>query len=1209
MSKGQEILNNEEVEFLLGSSGSAAKKETVQAQSAQQAVTMRGDLDQMPLTDVFQTLGMNKMEGVLRLANPVEQRVVYFHNGNLRILLPARQLLRRLGQQLIQAGLVDGEGLRSALLEQRKTQAPLDEVLVQSGRVDQAQIEQILAVQVSEELFGLFTWTHGTFEFWKGPPQDPGLAEKLEKCHEFEINSLLLEVARRSDEWEGILATLGNLDEVPVRCVDAAPEDLDESLRAVFDAIDGKHSYRELADLTVLSLFDAARAARVLVEQGLVARATDQQLLDLAKQHLEQGHPKIALVLARTIADRANAPGEERPVAFVRELAAVLRGADEPKAAAGVLLESAQLQSDAQLAMQLAQEARTICPRELAVLSFLRTTMMAHLRPDAPELRQITLDLLDGLLADGDVDRAFTVVEETRQIGHYAPPIMVRESRAFAKRGDRDSAVRVMLEAANGFAGLGDRRQQLELLELAYRLDRSRKDVHKQIQQLRSTPKKRAIRLASSIAAGILVLAGGATWIGSMLEDRRIAGAEAQVEAALHEGRIADAVRVYDEVAEAAADHPRLETLRQRVRTAETEHLAATRERVRHEAADRLQQAAQFVAQGDLPAAFELYASMSNDEELKVEAESAANTRVDGLVRALTDAAIKLPDLLPPPPSDLMDAQRISETVATLRRIAPPDLQKAAAAIQRLEQTGAFPAALPEQKRKQLGEAATRARAVLERSGQLLAAYETASNRSDEQRRLDPLFKKALDAERRLDLESALASYQQLAASGANTPQLAQHFQTKTRQLQAVLAALSRLRAATAAGDFKTASKEHVAMQRQFPELQLQKLVKLPVHVRTSMPGATVRWNGEEIGKTPLLATYAPGAEIEVDVRLERFQPVRMDLPSNHGGALDLVLQLQQDGGFEASAVVDQPLAWTPERSFAVDRSGAVLAIDHEKGSQVWRRELGDGIGQLQAPRTGRGIVVVTSLDAPTTALAQEDGAIRWQRDDLRSEWPPAVLDGRVAVATSSDEVLLLDPANGSELGRARFPSPVAGELVNDLTVFAAPLRDGRVALYDAKTMDVRWTTSSPLHGASLAFTDAGIVAQDEAGVVTMLDLQTGKPIWTRDLAGTPTGRPAFAQGRVVAVFDDRIAVLAAADGAAIATIDKGATPWTGSAHAIGDYVAVATRDESVQVFAVGETAPRLCFAGGRDAMLAGDRRQSVAMASGRRIAVFQKLP
>src|SRR5262245_43629798 len=170
MENRREILNNEEVEFLLDSSAAAEGKtqETPAKPGAQLVATMRGDLEQMHLADIFQTLGLAKMEGLLRVCNPVEQRLVYFNGGSVKILVPPRAATRRLGQRLVQAGVLDGEQLRLALLEQRKDHRPLGEILVSGGYVPERQIEDMVALQVTEELFGLFTWEHGEFEFFKG---------------------------------------------------------------------------------------------------------------------------------------------------------------------------------------------------------------------------------------------------------------------------------------------------------------------------------------------------------------------------------------------------------------------------------------------------------------------------------------------------------------------------------------------------------------------------------------------------------------------------------------------------------------------------------------------------------------------------------------------------------------------------------------------------------------------------------------------------------------------------------------------------------------------------------------------------------------------------------------------------------------------------------------------------------------------------------
>ena len=83
--------------------------------------TMGGDLEQIRLTDVLQTLALSKMEGVLRLCNPLQEQHVFYSEGHVQVRAPRRHVVRRLGQSLLRAGLLDVETLRRALTEQRRT--------------------------------------------------------------------------------------------------------------------------------------------------------------------------------------------------------------------------------------------------------------------------------------------------------------------------------------------------------------------------------------------------------------------------------------------------------------------------------------------------------------------------------------------------------------------------------------------------------------------------------------------------------------------------------------------------------------------------------------------------------------------------------------------------------------------------------------------------------------------------------------------------------------------------------------------------------------------------------------------------------------------------------------------------------------------------------------------------------------------------------
>ena len=201
--------------------------------------------------------------------------------------------------------------------------------------------------------------------------------------------------------------------------------------------------------------------------------ATAEQLLKAAQGHLELGHAKNALMVAHTLRSRAG----KQPLHIVRALASLLRSCNEGGLACLTALEAAQQQSDPQLALDLAREACSHNPHDLAAMSFLRTTMMAHLPPDSPELEATTLQLLDGLLGDGDADHVLQLVEEIEQLGTKTPAVLLRQARALAKKKEIEHAVSVFVQAAEAFSDAGDRARQVGSYELALRLEIGRAHV------------------------------------------------------------------------------------------------------------------------------------------------------------------------------------------------------------------------------------------------------------------------------------------------------------------------------------------------------------------------------------------------------------------------------------------------------------------------------------------------------------------------------------------------------------------------------------------------------------------------------------------------------------------------------------------------------------------------------------------------------------
>jgi outer membrane protein assembly factor BamB len=165
---------------------------------------LKGNLSTVNLADVFQVLSRGNSTGLLRIQAPEGPRFVEIQNGTISIAgRSAGRIL--LGDLLLSRGLLDEARLESALQVQRETNKLLGQVLMEQQLVPLESLQEALRFQVEEEVCELFTLGKGEFDFLAGAALDAKIAPGggLVKLN-IDPNSLLLEAARRADEWKAI---------------------------------------------------------------------------------------------------------------------------------------------------------------------------------------------------------------------------------------------------------------------------------------------------------------------------------------------------------------------------------------------------------------------------------------------------------------------------------------------------------------------------------------------------------------------------------------------------------------------------------------------------------------------------------------------------------------------------------------------------------------------------------------------------------------------------------------------------------------------------------------------------------------------------------------------------------------------------------------------------------------------------------------------
>ncbi|MCB9878479.1 MAG: PQQ-binding-like beta-propeller repeat protein [Planctomycetes bacterium] len=1177
MTDNRELLNDAEVDFLLSGAAEATTKVGASLEDGNQTVTMRGDLHQISLADIFQTLSMAKMEGVLRVRNPLEERQVFCSDGYVQILVPGRLTLRRLGQRLIQAGVIQPEQLRSALLEQRKEKLPLGELLVRSGTVSQEQIDDIVGMQVAEDLFSLFTWQNGSFEFFKGDPVPEAVRATFADCPQYEISSLLLEVARRSDEWQTILETIRDLDEIPIRIADPAnADDLEPEHRDVLAGADGRSTYRQIAEQTTQGLFDAARAARDLVRGGILAPIDDAGMIAVAHALAAEGEKRRAVVLVQTLSDR---PGD-RELEVVQSMAQVLELAGERRFAGIMLLQAAQQCPDAARAIELARSARKLVPHDPGALSFLRTTLIAHDRPDSPELEKVTLDLLDALI-DGDVlPVALELIEDSKRTGTCNLQILTREARARQKSRDAEGAIQVLFELAAGYQELGNRQKTIEAYETILRLDRTRREAQKALTLLRRTRVGRLVRAAAGLLSLLLVGGMGVVWWRQHSFEESLQQATAELTGLLEQGDRATARAHLEQWRVALGDCEAIDDLASRVAFAEATESARLDKMRRVRVHEQLAAAAQALDAGEVQQAMQLYAESAREPGLEREVQDVVVRRLQALADRLQACAERLPGRMPPPPEQLFDRKLLAANQGELQQAVPLTLIRAHAELVTLLDAGTRDL-LDGALLRRLQDVVRASAAPIAEARRLHEAYAAAMTRGAAELRLDPLFKAAVAKEAEHAFAEALQLYRQLEQQETGDAEMRAHFRDRVARNATIVRLLAELQTATDAGDFQAAQQHLRALRTAFPDVPFAQLVRLPLQITSVPTGATVWCDDRELGHTPLLLARCPADETRLRITAAGYADHEQTIRDDGVASVQAALVLQARYRWQHDSAIDVAPALTDDGSLiCVDRSGTVLRVAQD-GAVRWRVQTNDLSGLLTAPRIDQGQALVASLDGELRSIDLATGAVSWHLADLPCETAPVLVGHTLLLATTDRRLHAVALDERRRLG-VELPELARGRLLAHGNRVIATGERGRLSAWNLTDLTPAWQRGmEPFAAPNAQLSGDLLVLADDQGHLAALRSDTGDVVWQQSLGTSTLGIPVVAGGAIWCVTTERLLRRAIADGAELPAVARGDSDWAGEPTAFGERVVVPLRNEQMQVLDAATGAPTCRLRGG----------------------------
>jgi hypothetical protein len=293
-------------------------------------MAIEGPLRELGIHDVFQLLDLSRKTGALRVTSELrdDEGYVLFEGGKV-IHASVQSNPTSIERILRQAGKLTDADMAAALAVTAPAGLGLGDRLVQAGVVSQKEMERHLHQAIESVVFELMSWREGFFSFEECVVSDVPIDAKIRISTE----SLLMEGARRIDEWSRIADKVPSLSAVP----ELAPVDGDRA--SVLDLlphewevlmmIDAMRDLRGIAGSLGRSEFEIAKIAYGLVSTGVVvlrqpdrpsmphlqAIRGNESAIERAWACVAAGKPEEALSAARAALSMNAASSEAHRVA------------------------------------------------------------------------------------------------------------------------------------------------------------------------------------------------------------------------------------------------------------------------------------------------------------------------------------------------------------------------------------------------------------------------------------------------------------------------------------------------------------------------------------------------------------------------------------------------------------------------------------------------------------------------------------------------------------------------------------------------------------------------------------------------------------------------------------------------------------------------------------------------------------------------------
>jgi outer membrane protein assembly factor BamB/tetratricopeptide (TPR) repeat protein len=251
----------------------------------------KGSVESFSLADVFQNLAMNQQTGTLSVvASDTKNSAIYFKDGAVHAVSHGNGDSMPPLLSYYAHGSITQQHVQQVNDHAKANRVSYTDALLELGLVNEDQVREYLRLRVEEEVYDLFSWEKALFEFNEGEPV-PGTFEQrsLEFATPLAISPLIMEAARRVDEWERLSEQVPSLKEYFIvepmvrRAIEGGEMEMESFERRLIALMDGTRDVEDVATDSGLYKFEILNALVGFIQASIV-RPSKPEELALAEQ-------------------------------------------------------------------------------------------------------------------------------------------------------------------------------------------------------------------------------------------------------------------------------------------------------------------------------------------------------------------------------------------------------------------------------------------------------------------------------------------------------------------------------------------------------------------------------------------------------------------------------------------------------------------------------------------------------------------------------------------------------------------------------------------------------------------------------------------------------------------------------------------------------------------------------------------------------------